>query len=244
MGRCDVVWHRIRDRQVTIASQAPHWHSTVVLLGCALALPLCAAAPFAALSIRVERNVSDQDHEVVIEITSGSVGLATLKIVTPDGRTLLDLKAPDSKLGLRHLVIESPEPKSLAALHQEYPAGSYSFSGTTSAGVALTGTVMLEHQLPGPVRWLSPSTDNSTVAARGLSLQWVAAQGARSLALAIEDEKSGVKVLQVMLPASTLRFSPPDGSLKPGTVYKASIGAIGANGNASYVETTFTTARP
>ena len=63
-------------------------------------------------------------------------------------------------------------------------------------------------------------------------------------ALAIEDEKTGVKVLQTQLPASALRFAPPQGILKPGTQYKASIGAIGPSGNASYAETTFTTAKP
>ena len=222
----------------------PRLAAQLALLACALAAPLCSAAPFAALAMRIERNVSDEDHEVVIEITSGSVGLVALKVVTPDGRTLLDLKAPDSKLGLRHLVIESPEPKSLATLHQDYPAGSYRFSGTTRDGVELAGSVTLEHKLPDPVRWLWPGASPATVDARGLALRWAAGQGARSLALAIEDEKAGIKVLQTQLPASALRFVPPQGILKPGTLYKASIGAIGPSGNASYAETTFTTAKP
>ena len=214
------------------------------LLACSLVAPLCGAEPFAALAMRIERNVSDKDHEVVIEITSGDVGLATLTITTPDGRTLLDLKAPGSKLGLRHLVIESPEPKDLAALQQDYPAGTYRFSGTTLLGGKLTGTAALEHRLPDPVRWLEPGANNSAVDLRGLTLRWTAGQGARILALAIEDEKSGVKVLQAKLPGNATRFSPPNGSLKPGTLYKASIGAIAQSGNASYVESTFTTAKP
>lgn len=222
----------------------PQLHRIVCLLACCVAAPMCIAEPFAALAMRIERNVSDKDHEVVIEITSGEVGMSTLTITTPDGRTLLDLKAPGSKLGLRHLVIESPEPRDLAALQQDYPAGTYRFSGTTLSGVNLTGTAALDHRLPDPVRWLVPGADSRSVDLRGLALRWTAGQGARVLALAIEDEKSGVKVLQTQLPGNATRFSPPTGSLKPGTLYKASIGVIAQSGNASYAETTFTTARP
>ena len=220
------------------------WRSpAAALLAGGILVPLCHAESFAALSMRIERNLSDKDHEVVIEITGGEIGLVTLKIVTPDGRTLLDMKAPDSKLGLRHLVIESPEPKNLALLQQDYPEGTYQFSATTRNGTQLSGSATLDHRMPEPVRWQWPSGDNAVAAPSGVTLKWAPVQGARWLALAIEDEKTGVKVLQTQLPGGAVRYSPPTESLRPGTPYKVSVGAIGAGGNASYVEATFTTAK-
>lgn len=207
-------------------------------------LPVSAQDRFAALAMRIERNVSDQDHEVVIEVKSGDAGLSTLKLVAPDGRTLLDLKAADSRLGLRSLTLETPEPKDLAKLLADYPAGRYAFTGTTTAGQALAGAVMLDHQLPEPARWLFPAADAPAVALRGLVLRWDVGKGVRSQTLLIEEEKTGQKVAQAMVSATTRQWQVPDGALRAGTAYKLALGGIGPGGNASYIETSFTTRRP
>lgn len=214
------------------------------LLVLATGMPVLAQDRFAALAMRIERNVSDHDHEVVIEIKSGDAGLSALKLVAPDGRTLLDLKAADSRLGLRTMHFESPEPKDLAKLLADYPAGRYAFTGTTVSGQALAGAVMLDHQLPDPARWRFPAADARSVALRGLVLRWDVGKGSVSQTLSIEDEKSGQKVVQAVMPATARQWLVPDGALRAGTAYKLALGGIGPGGNASYIETSFTTRRP
>ena len=228
-------------RPASLSSGGLAW---VALAVASAAMPAWAQDRFAALAMRIERNVTDQDHEVVIEVKSGDVGLSQLKLMAPDGRTLLDLKAVDSRLGLRTLTLESPEPKDLAKLLADYPAGRYAFSGTTVAGQALAGTVLLDHQLPEPARWRFPAADAPAVALRGLVLRWDVGKGSHGQTLSVEDEKTGQKVVQAALPATARQWPVPDGALRPGTVYKLALGAIGQGGNASYVETTFTTRRP
>ena len=44
------------------------------------------------------------------------------------------------------------------------------------------------------------------------------------------------------LPGSTARLAVPDGFLVPGTEYKLAIGSVTMEGNASFIETSFTTA--
>lgn len=214
------------------------------LLVLATGMPAAAQDRFAALAMRIERNVTDHDHEVVIEVKSGDIGLSALKLVAPDGRTLLDLKSGDSRLGLRTLTFESPEPKDLAKLLADYPAGRYVFTGTTVAGQGLAGAVLLDHQLPDPARWRFPAADAQAVAARGLVLRWEVGKGSSSQTLLIEDEKSGQKVVQAVMPATARQWPVPDGLLRAGTAYKLALGGIGPGGNASYIETSFTTRRP
>lgn len=199
---------------------------------------------FAALAMRIERNVTDQDHEVVIEVKSGDIGLSALKLVAPDGRTLLDLKAADSRLGLRTLTLETPEPRDLARLLADYPAGRYVFTGTTTAGRALAGVVVLDHQLPEPARWQFPAAGAPGVALRGLVLRWDVGKGTHSQTLSIEVEKTGQKVVQTAMPATARQWRVPDGALGAGKAYKLALGGIGPGGNASYIETSFTTRRP
>ena len=219
------------------------WLGAGCLLLAALPSWVSADERFSALAMRIERNVTDQDHEVVIEVKSGDIGLSALKLVAPDGRTLLDLKSGDSRLGLRTLVFESPEPKQLAELLADYPAGRYIFTGTTVAGLALSGAVMLDHRMPEPARWRFPAADASGVGWRGLVLRWDTGKGASRQTLSIEDDKSGQKVVQTVLPASARQWSVPLGALRPGTAYKLSLGSIASAGNASYVERSFTTQR-
>ena len=78
---------------------------------------------------------------------------------------------------------------------------------------------------------------------RGLVLRWDTGKGAKHQTLSIEDDKSGQKVVQTVLPASARQWSVPLGALRPGTAYKLSLGSIASAGNASYVERSFTTQR-
>ena len=65
---------------------------------------------FAKLSVYLERNVQDHDAEIRFEATGGGHGFAALKVLAPGDRTVIDVRTPDSKLGIRKLIVESPEP--------------------------------------------------------------------------------------------------------------------------------------
>src|ERR1043166_9387595 len=96
---------------------------------CALAYPTSGSAAedgrFEQLSVYLERNVQDHDAEVRFEVTGSKSGLVALKVSAPGERTVIDLRTPDSKLGIRKLSLESPEPKDEDIVRADFPAGAY-----------------------------------------------------------------------------------------------------------------------
>ena len=84
---------------------------------------------FAFAKVHFEQNATDGDVEVVFEIKGGDEGLANLRVVSPDGRIVIDFTAPDaSTLGIRQFRFESPEPKDIEGLKTAYPEGVYTFT--------------------------------------------------------------------------------------------------------------------
>ena len=202
-----------------------------------------AATPqaFPVASVHFEQNVTDGDVEVVFEAKGGDEGLADLKIVAPDGRTVADFSAPDpSTLGIRQFRMESPEPKDVGALKAAYPEGTYRFTGHTRSGMTLTGTSTLSHRLPAVARFRAPAPEATGVPTRNVRISWHPAAGAAHYIVEIEHDELGTRV-QATLPASATSFAIPDGFLLPGTEYELAIGTVGAAGNISFVETSFTT---
>jgi hypothetical protein len=49
---------------------------------------------------------------------------------------VIDLKSAGSKLGVRGITLESPEPADDKIVHADFPAGTYRFEGTTTKGWA------------------------------------------------------------------------------------------------------------
>src|SRR5262249_46433719 len=80
---------------------------------------------FRKVSVYLERNVQDHDAEIRFEATGAKVGLAALKVSAPGERTVIDLRTPDSKLGIRSLTVESPEPDDEGLVRADFPAGTY-----------------------------------------------------------------------------------------------------------------------
>ncbi len=115
------------------------------------------ADEFEEVSVRFEQNATDDDLEVVIEATGGDEGMATIQVVAPDGRTIINFKSPDSKLGLRHFSFESPEPQNDGSVQADFPEGEYVFIGTTVSGVKLRDTTSLSHKLPDLASFVRPS---------------------------------------------------------------------------------------
>ena len=202
----------------------------------------CADERFERVQVFLERNMMDKDVEIKFEAIGGAAGLTSLKVLAPDRRTVIDFKAPDSKLGLRHLTFESPEPPNNGTLQADFPAGIYTFSGSSASGAQLEGKATLSHVFPAPTAFVRPHLDATNVPYKGLRLGWQAVKGLDAFVIVIEHESSGREV-RAKLRADTTSFTVPDGFLVPGGEYKLAIGTVAKDGNSSFIETTFTTAK-
>ena len=196
---------------------------------------------FPEASVHFEQNATDGDVEVVFEAKCGDDGLASLKVVSPDGRTVIDFKAPDaSTLGIRQFRMESPEPRNVKLLKAGYPEGSYEFTGTTSSGATLVGRSTLSHRLPAVTKFGTPAPEAKGVPTRDVELSWSAVANVAFYIVELEQDELGTRI-RATLPGSSSSFKVPNGFLKPGTEYQLGIGTVGEEGNTSFVETTFTT---
>ena len=197
---------------------------------------------FEKVAIYLEQTIEDQDVEVQIDAIGGTTGLATLKVTTPDGRTVIDFNSSGLKLGIRHFTFESPEPKKAEGkLQAEFPEGSYKFAANTVDGRILRGEATLTHELPDPTSLLHPRPDEKNVPLTGLVLRWKPVKDVTGIAVILEQETTA-REIKAELSATATAFAVPDGFLTPGTQYKLAIGTVSRHGNKSFVETSFTTA--
>lgn len=197
---------------------------------------------FPVASVHFEQNVTDGDSELVFQVKGGKDGLAQLTVVSPSGRTVIAFRAPDaSTLGIRQFRFESPEPTDSGSVKVAYPEGIYNFSGTTFSGAKFVGKSTLSHLLPTTTSVASPAPKAASVSAKDLKVSWKAVKGVASYLVGIKQPESSVNIT-ASVPASATSFAVPHGILSPGKEYKLSIGTVAANGNTSFIETTFTTA--
>jgi hypothetical protein len=225
----------------------------VILVGVALVLgphdlatgmggEVASLAPFPLATVHMEQNATEGDVEVVFEVDGGAEGLAKLSVTGPGGKTVIDFTASGpTGMGIRQFRLESPEPPDPERVKAAYPAGVYTFAGATSTGSKLEGKATLTHKLPRPARILRPTEDAGDVSPRDLEITWSPVEGMAGRILTLEQEESGESVT-ARLPGSTRKFVVPSGFLRPGTEYKIGLGTVADGGNASFVETTFTTA--
>jgi len=198
------------------------------------------AESFEVASARFEQNATDHDVEAVFEAIAGDDGLSTLTITAPDGRAVVDFKAPDgSTMGIRQFRFESPEPSDVAALKKALPEGEYSFAGATSSGTKYRGKSKLSHKLPEPSAFISFKPDAPNAPSKNLRITWKPVKGIAGYTLELEPSRSSAH-LEVKLPASATSFVVPEGILAPNARCQVGIGTVSADGNASIVETTIT----
>jgi hypothetical protein len=212
----------------------------------AFAYPATGAAAedghFQKLSVYLERNVQDHDAEIRFEATGAEDGLAALKVLAPGERTVIDLRSPDSKLGVRSLTLESPEPADDGVVRADFPAGAYRFEGTTTKGARLRGEARLSHVFPKPAAFEYPRPDQKDVPATALTLRWSMPEGIEACAIVIEQTGSPYEI-RALLPGSAKSFTVPEGFLRAGKAYKFAIGTVARDGNRSFIEAGFATAR-
>lgn len=197
---------------------------------------------FEKLSVYLERNVQDRDAEVRFEVTGVEDGLAALKVSAPGGRTVIDVRTPDSKLGIRKLTVESPEPTDDGIVRADFPAGAYRFEGKTANGASLRGEARLSHVFPEPAAFEYPRPGQKDVPPTELTLRWSVPAGIESCVIVIEQSGSSYEI-RALLPGSTNAFTVPNGFLRAGQAYTFAIGTVAKDGNRSFIEAGFTTTR-
>ena len=201
------------------------------------------AETFETADIRFETNATDGDVEVVFQVKGGDAGLLKLKIVAPDGRTVVDFTAPDaSTMGIRQFQMESPEPSDIPALKAAYPEGIYKFSATDAEGANFRGEATLSHTLPATVSFQTPGEEEEDVKIEGLQITWTPpAEEMAAYIVEIEQDELEVNVTATLRGDAT-SFTVPANILAPGMEYTFQIGSVSEAGNISFVETSFTTA--
>ena len=201
------------------------------------------ASPFEKAHVQFEQNATDGDLEAVFEAIGGAEGLKALTVTAPDGRTVVDFSARDgAAMGMRSFRFESPEPNDIATLAAAYPEGAYTFKGITGTGAALEGSATLHHGLPATTTFVRPAAGAENVTMNHLVLAWTPVPNVAGYIVTIEQDELKVSV-EAHLPGSASTFVVPDGFLAPGTEYTMGIGTVTEDGNASYIEGTFTTAK-
>ena len=196
-------------------------------------------AQFERASIYLERNVADDDIEVRFVATAEEGGFAALRVSGPDGRILIDLKSPDSKLGIRHLDLESPELRDKATVLADFPEGTYRFEGTLADGDTVRAEATLKHAFPSAPTLSTPRSGQTELPVKGAKVRWEPASDAASLEVVLKEAK-GSRQMRVTLPGGATSFAIPDGFLVPGAKYEVAVGAIHEGGNRSYQEIEFT----
>jgi hypothetical protein len=197
---------------------------------------------FEKLSVFLERNVQDRDAEIRFEVTAAEEGLAALKVSAPDKRTVIDVRTPDSKLGIRKLAIESPEPADDSVVRADFPAGAYRFEGKTTKGASLHGEARLSHGFPEAATFGYPQPGQRDVAPAALTLRWSAPEGIESCVIVLEQTGSPYEI-RAVVPGWARAFTIPAGFLRAGQTYTFAIGTVAKDGNRSFIEANFATAR-
>jgi hypothetical protein len=226
-----------------------HHHAGSIAVAVALSavvLPITASSAengrFEKLSVYLERNVQDHDAEIRFEVSGAKDGLNALKVLGPGERTVIDIRTPDSKLGIRQLTTESPEPDDDRVVRADFPAGTYRFEGKTTNGATLRDEARLSHAFPEPAEFEYPRSGQKDVPHSALTLRWSVPTGIESCVIVIEQNGSPYE-LRALVPASTRTFTIPKGFLRAGQAYTLAIGTVAKDGNRSFIETSFTTAR-
>ncbi|MGH3369098.1 MAG: fibronectin type III domain-containing protein [Nocardioidaceae bacterium] len=230
----------------------------------ALGLSLLIGAPALALgtagagSKPVE--FSDARLKVEINATDGDAGLQifldgeawnAVELLDPEGNAVVDVDVTGraANYGLTELFSESSEPPfeefPLDQFKELFPAGTYTFQGTTINGAPMVGTATLTHDFPDGPRILSPVAD-SRVRRDQVVVEWspVATPAGIDIdgyQVLVVQEAPVLRVFSADLPEMATRLSVPVDYLQPRTEYKVEVLAIETGGNQTLTELTFRT---
>lgn len=197
---------------------------------------------FSELRMTLERNATDGDTEVVLFAKGQDEGLRRLAISGPDGRHVSTLRGAGKRrgIGIREFNLESAEPPDLGAVLRSFPEGVYRFEGRTVSGACLQGQAPLSHRIAPETQLLAP-LEGQVIGVTQLVLVWAEVPGVERYIVELNNESNGAEMkFDIFPPMTTLAIGAP--LLQRGSEYQFVVGVRTANGNVTYVETTFFTA--
>ena len=232
----------------------------------AFGLPLALTMPavYLGLASAEARPVEFSDARLKVEInaTDGDAGLQIfldgeawneVELFDPMGNAVVtvDVTGRAEDFGLTELFSESSEPPftefPLDQFKQLFPAGTYTFRGTTIDGAPITASATLTHDFPDDPTILSPAAD-SRVRPDRVVVRWTPVTTPAGIDIAgyqvlVVQEEPVLRVFSADLPATATRLSVPAEFVQPRTEYKVEVLAIEAGGNQTLTELTFRTTR-
>jgi hypothetical protein len=176
---------------------------------------------------------------VVVAEAESEEPLSGVEVRDPRGAPVLRLSAGGGPLvGLSEFIVESRE-TSASALAQVYVEGEYQMRCRTMGGELALGSAVLSFELPAPPQPIYPFEGATLVPTQDLLVSWTPDPGAAGFEVVLEQGETDR--LAVQLPAGTSEFRVPDGVLAPGTRSHLEVGAVGPNGNRTFVQVEFST---
>ena len=135
--------------------------------------------PFSIAKMIIEFNSSANEGlgDVGVQVLLDGEPWRSLRIESPNGRTILDITASRSlrKQGLTELFFESSEPSldevPLEDFLVRFPAGKYEFEGRTIEGIEIEGEAILTHVIPAGPEIVSPK-EGDLVDPKNLVIEW------------------------------------------------------------------------
>jgi hypothetical protein len=228
--------------------------ATVVTLR--LTAPVLWAIPFSQTKIIIEVNASDGDAG--IQIFLDATGWTRLEVFDPNGQQIIDFSANGGveMQGITELFFESAEPsfeeQTLDELFLRFPAGMYTFVGTTDDGKTLNGKATFTHAIPDGPEINAPGEGAALDAGSPVVISWESvtepfpgtesAVSVVAYQVIVEQVKpQSVRVFSITVPAATTQVTVPPELIQGKAEYKFEVLAIEAGGNQTITESTFKT---
>lgn len=233
---------------MTILNGSGRLRSLMIAAGAVLVAPPAIAGgwrgvgEFEDATIRVERNATDGDTEIVLTAKPlTDHGLVQFAVVSPHWRKVVEVEAPPRSKGLREFLFETPEPAGSAIL-QQYPEGTYLLFGTAANGQRFVGSAGLSHELPGETTIVSP-VQGSLIAPGSLTIRWAAVPNAVQYLVEFENESADPEQsFSFVVGGDITSFAVPSALVAPSSEFQVGVGTVHENGNVVFVESTFSTA--
>ena len=181
---------------------------------------------------------SGKDEAVVVFQAESEVRLRQLAVRNPDGDSALSLDGGGGQgVSISGFVVESNE-LPLRELREIYPEGRYDMRARAKTGQKGRGSALLAHDLLPAPAMIYPR-EGDLLVPTNLIVGWIPAPQAISYTIVLEQRENDG--LTVKLPPDQASFEVPLGVLSRGMRTHVEVGAVHANGNTTFIETSFTT---
>jgi hypothetical protein len=236
-----------------------------LLAVCAIAVGIAVAQPDRTGAGKAGRKpIRLEESTLIVEInqTDGDAGIQlfldndpwdSMKMMSPDGRTMLDVETKGrlKGYGLTELFSESSEPPfdefPLRKFKRLFPEGTYKLVGTDIKGRKLIGRAKLSHDIPDGPNITSPSK-GAEVPRADLTVTWDPAPEPEGINIVgyrvIVEREDPLRIYQVELKGSATSVRVPSEFFQANTEYKVEVMAIERSGNQTLTEVPFTVTGP